>query len=379
MNYLNLLAENFLLLLNAMSIYILIGLLFAGILKQLIPDNFIKKHLGKGTFSSVLKATALGTPLPICSCSVIPLAQSLRKEGASKGAVQSFLISSPITGVDSILATYSFFGIVFTIFRLISSVIIAILVGFIQNISQKEEEQIEVLDNNSCCTSSSCCSSSNTKKSFSIKEAFLYAYGILFKDMVKPLFLGLLLGTLFTTFAPKEYTSLLFDNQILTYFVIMIFAMPLYVCATASLPIAASFVMLGMSSGAAFIFLTAGPATSAVTMSVVYKMLGKKSLFIYTFSIMALSLLFAFMYDTFLQDVELISLLSKDIEEYSVFSQLSSMIILLLIFYYLLVEKYFKKKEDSCYSSNNIEDKSSNNLTFTQQKVNNSLKFKVKK
>ena len=123
------LANNFLVLLDAMSIYILIGLLIAGILKQLIPDDFVVKHLGKGSVSSVLKATIFGIPLPVCSCSVIPLAQGLRKEGASKGAVQSFLISSPITGVDSILATFSFFGLLFTIFRVISSIMIAIIVG----------------------------------------------------------------------------------------------------------------------------------------------------------------------------------------------------------------------------------------------------------
>lgn len=106
-----LLANNFLVLLDAMSIYILIGLLIAGFLKQIIPDDFVVKHLGKGSISSVLKATLFGIPLPVCSCSVVPLAQGLRKEGASKGAVQSFLISSPITGVDSILATFSFFGL----------------------------------------------------------------------------------------------------------------------------------------------------------------------------------------------------------------------------------------------------------------------------
>lgn len=108
-------ADNFLKLLDAMAIYILVGLLIAGILKQLIPDDFISKHLGKGSIGSVIKSTIFGIPLPVCSCSVIPLAQGLRKEGASKGSVQSFLISSPITGVDSILATYSFFGLFFTI------------------------------------------------------------------------------------------------------------------------------------------------------------------------------------------------------------------------------------------------------------------------
>ena len=343
-------ANNFLILLDAMAIYILIGLLIAGILKQLVPDDFVIKHLGKGSISSVLKATLFGIPLPVCSCSVIPLAQSLRKEGASKGAVQSFLISTPITGVDSILATFSFFGLIFTIFRVVSSIIIAIIVGLIQNFVEKESpsdiKNTVVVD--SCCSDSSCSTSSGTssllvkKKKFSFKSAFSYAYVILFKDMVKPLFIGLLLGALFTTFTPKEYASMLFENQILTYFVILAFAMPLYVCATASLPIAAAFILQGMSGGAAFIFLTAGPATSAITMSVVYKTLGKKALIVYASTIAVLSFIFAFIYDFFFGNINIINF-AKDMEHSSLFSQAASFIMLALMSYYLIKPRLYRK------------------------------------
>ena len=340
------LSNNFLLLLDAMAIYILIGLFVAGILKQLVPDDFVTKHLGKGSFSSVIKATIFGIPLPVCSCSVIPLAQSLKKEGASKGAVQSFLISSPITGVDSIFATYSFFGLFFTIFRVVSSVIIAITVGIIQNLLEKEEkveEKKSFFTRTSCGCSGSCSSSnSNIKKKFSIKEVFNYAYVTLFKDMVKPLFIGLIFGALFTTFAPKEYTSLLFDNQFLTYIIIILFAMPLYVCATASLPIAAALMIEGMSPGAAFIFLTAGPATSMVTMSVVFKTLGKKSLVIYLGTIAILSLLFGFILDTFFSDLSILNF-DLDNDESSFLSQLSSLIMLILMIYYL-VKAWFERR-----------------------------------
>ena len=139
MNYIIEFFNNFFLLVNAMSIYIMLGLLFAGILKQFIPDDFVSKNLGNDSTTSVIKATIFGIPLPVCSCSVIPLAQGLKKEGASKGAVQSFLISTPITGVDSILATFSFFGLIFTVFRVISSIIIAICVGLIQNFVQSKQ------------------------------------------------------------------------------------------------------------------------------------------------------------------------------------------------------------------------------------------------
>lgn len=330
-------ANNFLILLDAMAIYILVGLLIAGILKQLVPDDFVIKHLGKGSTSSVLKATLFGIPLPVCSCSVIPLAQGLRKEGASKGAVQSFLISTPITGVDSILATFSFFGLVFTLFRVISSVIIAIIVGLVQNFVEKEEvnKPKGFTTTQACGCSNSSCSTTQEKKKFSIKNAFSYAYKTLFLDMVKPLFIGLLLGAVFTTFTPKEYTSLLFENQILTYIVIMIFAMPLYVCATASLPIAAAFILQGMSGGAAFIFLTAGPATSAITMSVVYKTLGKTSLIVYVSTIAILSFIFAFIYDFAFANINIINF-SNNIEESTLVSQIASFIMLALMSYYLI-------------------------------------------
>lgn len=343
MEIIQLLSSNFLLLLNAMSIYLLVGLFIAGILKQIVPDDFISKHLGKDSIGSVIKATIFGIPLPICSCSVIPLAQSLRKEGASKGAVQSFLISTPITGVDSILATFSFFGLVFTIFRVVSSVIIGIIVGLVQNVAEKNEEKIEVVKEESTCgCHCSCSSTKKQKKSFSIKEVFSYAYVTLLKDMVKPLFVGLILGALFTTFVPKEYSSMLFENQFLTYIVIILIAMPLYVCATASLPLAAALMLNGMSGGAVFIFLTAGPATSAVTMSVVYKLLGKKSLIIYVGTIGLLSLLFGFLYDTFFSGLNILKF-STDNEEISIIDQISSLIILILISYYL-IKSWFDRK-----------------------------------
>lgn len=367
-------ANNFLTLLDAMSIYVMVGLLIAGILKQLIPDDFVSSHLGKDSTGSVIKATIFGIPLPVCSCSVIPLAQGLKKEGASKGAVQSFLISTPITGVDSILATFSFFGLVFTLFRLVSSIVIAIIVGLIQNFVEKGDEptdkkaetkvqpsfsmqapqnsnsftavQPQTQKEEGCgCGTSSC----SEKKKFSFKAALSYGYGMLFQDMAKALLIGLILGALFTTFMPKEYAKLLFDNQILTYFVILLFAMPLYTCATASLPIAAALMMQGMSGGAAFVFLTAGPATSAVTMSVIYKMLGKTSLIIYSGTIAILSLILGFVFDSFFGNLAILNM-SQHMEEPSLVESLASLSMLVLIVYHLGKAKFTKKKESCCSS-----------------------------
>lgn len=330
-------AENILILANAMSFYILIGLLFAGILKQLIPDHFIASHLGEKRTASVVKATLFGIPMPVCSCSVIPLAKSLQKEGASKGAVQSFLISTPITGADSILATYSFFGWFFTLYRVITSVIIAIITGLLQNLTDSKESDLQAEDQ-SCC--SSCCGSEvqKEKKGFSLKESFVYAYVTLFEDIYKALLIGLILGGLFTTLLPREIIAPLFEYQILTYFAVLIIAMPLYVCATASLPIAAAFMLSGMSSGAAFVFLSAGPATNTVTMGVVAQMFGKKALLIYLGTIASLSILFGSLFDTFFGELNILNM-ATEVENFGIIDTVSTVIMFGLIAYYLIKKR----------------------------------------
>ena len=339
---------NFFELLNAMAIYILIGIIFAGVLKQIIPEDFVSKHLGDGNFSSVLKASLLGIPMPLCSCSVIPFANSLKKEGASKGAVQSFLISTPITGADSIIATYAFFGWIFTIYRVVSSFIIAIVAGILQNIVDNKFEKNKEEDKNEshcCCTSS--CSSQNedtetVKKTFSIKEVFDYAFNTIFKDFAKPLLFGLLLGAVFTTFLPKEYASVVFENQFLSYGLILLISVPLYVCATASLPIAAALMMSGLSGGAAFIFLSAGPATNSVTMSVIYKSLGKSALVIYLGTITFLSLLFGYLFDTYFPTLDILHFANHQ-EETNILNTIASGFMILLMLYYF-VQPMFKKE-----------------------------------
>ena len=373
--------ENFFLLASAMSFYILLGLIIAGFLKQIVPSDFISKHLGKSSLGSVIKATIFGIPLPICSCSVVPLAKSLQKEGASRGAVQSFLISTPITGVDSIAATYSFFGWVFTLYRVITSVIIAIIVGIIENLVGSKESIKDVknstcgcsdegcedskqkssftLNNTlskpkvattsfsmtptkesdeSCCSGGSCCSSESKSEGFSIKSVFDYAFNTLFKDIAKSLLFGLILGAIFTTFLPKEMLATIYDNRFLTYFMVLIVAMPLYVCATASLPIAAAFVLSGMSAGAAFVFLSAGPATNTITMGVVAQMFGKKSLAIYVGTIAILSIIFGYLFDIFFGNLEVLKLVNS-IEKISVVDMVSTIIMLSLIIYYVVLKR----------------------------------------
>lgn len=342
--------DNAMILADAMSFYILLGLLIAGVLKQLIPDNFISSHLGKSKISSVIKSTILGIPMPVCSCSVIPLAKSLQKEGASKGSVQSFLIATPITGADSIMATYSFFGWIFTLYRVITSIFIAIITGVIQNyIDNKSSKKMLFTENklsiDSSCTTS-CCSKPE-KTNFSIIKSFDYAFNVLFKDIYIGLFAGLIIGAVFTTLLPKELLEPLFKYEFLTYIAVLFISLPLYVCATASLPIAAAFLLSGMSSGGVFVFLSAGPATNSITMGVVASMFGKKSLFIYLGAIASLSILFGYVFDTFFSDLKLMDLHTHE-EQSSIIDTISTIILFILMIYSFITTKLKKEKSSCC-------------------------------
>lgn len=354
----------------AMAPYILFGLVFAGILHELVPDSIVTRHLGKDNVSSVVKSTVFGIPLPVCSCGVIPLATSIKKSGASKGATLSFLISTPITGVDSIMATYGIFGWIFTLYRAITSMIIAMVAGILTNIFDKSEiiEEIKkpvfsavapqtatsfsmnnLNKEESCGTGTgSCCSTnSDSTKKFSFKSSMTYAFGTLLSDISKPLFWGLLLGALITVAIPENLSDVLQEYSWLSYLIVIAIAIPMYVCATASLPIAAGLMLSGVSAGAAFVFLSAGPATNTVTIGVVKKMLGTKSLAIYLGSITIGSILFGLGLDYIfnISEIDPASLIHMH-EEAGIIDTISSVILWGFIFWYLL-KPYFAKKDCS--------------------------------
>lgn len=333
-----------------MGIYILFGLLAAGVLHQLISETWIQKHLGSDTHSSVYKAALFGTPLPLCSCSVIPFAASLRKNGASKGATLSFLISTPITGIDSMLATFGMFGWVFTLYRVFSSVIIAIAAGVIMN--RVEPKEILKKGFSFSATAPKMASpiiqttQSQPKKPFSILSVFEYGLITLLGSFSKPLFWGLLLGAFITAAIPTNLHELFNDNRFLGYLIAVAIAAPMYVCATASLPIAASLIIAGVSPGAAFIFLSAGPATNTVTMGVVKSMLGTRALVVYLSVIAVGSVLFGALIDLAFDTLSI----NMDVnlhEHHTMIEKVAAIILLALMGWHLL-RGLFLKKDKSC-------------------------------
>lgn len=297
-------------LLLEMAPWLLLGLIFAGLLKVYFPQKHIDKYLGKSDFKSTLNASLLGIPMPLCSCGVIPTGISFFKNGASKGATNSFLISTPQTGVDSIFATYSMLGWPFAVLRPFVAFVTGIVGGVLTNIFIKERP-VEVAKSASpfasfkidaavlgkadeSCSDDSCgCHEPKIEdKRPALIRAADYAFVELLQDIAKWLILGFLIAALISVVLPDDFFSSFKGLGLLEILVVLAASVPIYICATGSIPIAAVLLIKGVSPGAALVFLMAGPATNVATMTVLGKTMGRKSLTIYLATIIIGAIVF---------------------------------------------------------------------------------------
>ena len=274
---------------NEMSPYLLLGFLLAGIMHAFIPDGWYTKYLSGNTFRSVVNAAIFGVPLPLCSCGVIPTAMSLRREGASKGAVVSFLIATPQTGVDSIFATYSLMGLPFAVVRPIAALCTAIIGGTFVNWNGDNEEMSAVAD-------ASRAYSEQPRLSFASRcgEALKFGFVEMMEDIGKWLVIGLIVAGLITVLVPDSFFAIFRDNTLLSVLLVLCVSVPMYICATGSIPIAVALMMKGLTPGAALVMLMAGPACNVASILVVNKVLGKKTLLLYLAAIVGGSIFFGF-------------------------------------------------------------------------------------
>ena len=273
-----------------MAVYLLLGFLLAGILYAFFPEEKVIKYLGRRNIRSVVNAAIFGIPLPLCSCGVIPTALSLKRQGASDGATVSFLISTPATGADSILATYGLMGPLFAVFRPVATFISGLLGGTLVNFFQRQE----VRETNSKIINSKLGhEKSEHKHNFreKLRTTFTYGYFDLLKSITKWLLWGTLIAGVISYTIPASLIERYLRFNFLSMVAMLIVGIPLYVCATGSIPIVASLMIKGLSPGAGLVFLMAGPATNAVTITVMAKNLGKRIVTVYLLSI-ALSALF---------------------------------------------------------------------------------------
>ena len=263
-----------------MAPYLLLGFLFAGIMYVWFPRKKVYRYLGKPNTASVINAALIGIPLPLCSCGVIPTGISFYNSGASKGSSTSFMISTPQTGVDSILVTYSLLGLPMAIIKPVIALLTGIFGGFLTNLfdPKKSIEQQEVIEEN------------NIDRSFI--GMLRYGFVEFMEDIAKWLIIGLFLAALIEVVVPETFFTAYIGNEYIEMLLILVAAIPLYVCATGSIPIAAVLMLKGLSPGAAIVFLMAGPATNAATITVIGKILGRKTLFVYLISIILGALFF---------------------------------------------------------------------------------------
>jgi hypothetical protein len=274
-------------LLNEAAPYVLLGFFAAGLLKAFVSEEFVASHLGHSNFGSVIKASLFGIPIPLCSCGVIPAAIGLRKHGASRGATSAFLISTPETGIDSIAITWALLDPIMTIMRPVAACITATLTGLFVNLLPPEPSLAPAAVPNpahgSC--SGGCCGEAPAEPSHGplkrLGGGLRFAFGDLLGDIGKWLLIGILISGVISFFVPADFFGRYFGNEFLSLLAMLAVGIPLYICASASTPIAAALVLKGLSPGAALVFLLAGPATNAATLTVIGKFLGKKVTVIY--------------------------------------------------------------------------------------------------
>lgn len=274
--------------------YVLFGFLAAGLLRALLPEEAVARHLGNKGTASVLKASLFGVPLPLCSCGVIPAAVGLRRQGASKGASAAFLVSVPETGVDSIAITWALLDPIMTVVRPAAAFLTATVTGVLINLLPDEKEP-KTEAGGGCGCAASCGAESSPSASpplgRRLREGVAYAFGELLKDIGKWLLLGIVVAGLIAYFVPGDFFTRYMGSELLSMLVMLAVGIPMYICASASTPVAAALVLKGLSPGAALVFLLAGPATNAATITVVRRFWGKGATAVYLASIAGCSLL----------------------------------------------------------------------------------------
>jgi len=337
--------NNLWMMINEFAPFLILGFFISGVLSVYLTVEIVQKYLGSDSLFSVFLASLLGVPLPLCSCGVIPVSAYLSKHGASKGSVTSFLISTPQTGVDSIFITYAMLGPFFAIYRPIIAFFSGVLGGTCVHLFDDNKKSI-VEEN----CDDDCCDDQSKSKIFNI---FNYGFVKLPMDIAGPLIFGLVLSSLILVFIPSNYFDMV-GSGFLGMLIMLVVGLPTYVCATASVPIAFALHASGFSMGAVLVFLMSGPATNITTMTVIYKILGRKNLLIYLLSIVICSIGFGLLFDLMFPG------LGIEDNNYSVSHILNSnmrialSLSLIFILFNSLRIKYFVSKNGSISSNSNL-------------------------
>ncbi|QDP00524.1 SO_0444 family Cu/Zn efflux transporter [Thalassotalea sp. PS06] len=344
------LINNFIAIINEASPWLLLGLIIAGLMKSMVPTQVLSQHLGEGKIA-IVKAAFIGAPLPLCSCGVIPVATQLHRSGASSPATSAFLVATPETGVDSVSVSYALLGPVMAVYRPISAITSAIFTGLLvdrgtksdnarinetptvtstevntgfnktptltssekaehqhgqtsccashseadpihQTVKEIETEQALEVKESSCCASTATAVADDRPSLLSkFSTGLRYAFTKLLDDLILWLLIGLVFATLIRTFLPADFL-LQYGSGISAMLLMILISVPMYICATASTPLAAGLIMAGISPGTALVFMMAGPATNISTLGVIRNEMGGRVLTLYLAGIVVSSIAF---------------------------------------------------------------------------------------
>ena len=313
---------------TVMSPYLLFGFFMAGLLSIFISPRLVERHLGGHGILPVLKASLFGIPLPLCSCGVIPVSMSLHKHGASKGATISFLLSTPQTGVDSIFVTYSLLGPVFAVIRPVAALVTGLFGGILVDLFA--HKGTSAADQEPC--NGSCC---EVTPSFGRKlvNGMRYGFIVLPRDIGKAMLVGLVVAAVISAIVPADFFSRNLGTGIGAMLLMMLIGIPLYVCATASVPIAAAMILKGLTPGAALVFLMTGPATNAAGLATIWRTLGRRVALLYLLSIAVCALAFGMIVDAFAFHVNVVVAAHHHEMGPSLLGHVSAIVLLLVLSY----------------------------------------------
>lgn len=379
-----------------MAPYLLLGFLLAGLMHEFVPKSLSQRYLSGRSMKSVLWAALFGVPLPLCSCGVIPTAMGLRREGAGKGATIAFLIATPQTGVDSIVATYSLMGLPFALIRPLVAMVTAVMGGWLVNATdneilavrspQKHEEEHhgcccgehhEEEHSHDCCCGKhheeehhDCCCGKHHEEKHShgcccgehkrniwhrLWDAMTYAFVEMMGDIGKWLLVGLALAGIITAMVPDTWFAVFQGNSLLSILFVLLLSIPMYLCATGSIPIAVALMLKGLTPGAALVLLMAGPACNAASIVLIRKELGWRTLLVYLSSLVLGAVVFGLAIDLLLPEAwftQALHLTDHSCEEGpGLFSIVSTLVLALLLLNAFSPVKVWKGKGCSCHSS----------------------------
>jgi uncharacterized membrane protein YraQ (UPF0718 family) len=295
--------ESWHLLLEA-GIYVLFGILAGGLLKTFLSPAYVARHLGQGRFLPVIKAALFGVPMPLCSCGVLPAAAALKKQGANNGATVAFLIATPESGIDSIGISYALLDPIMTVARPLAAFATAMVAGIAENLRKTPEPTlitaVAPCSVDGCCDGTDCSPEDHARHHTfgeKVRAGLRYAFLELWGDLAPWFFLGLILAGIITALVPDDFISNYLGGGLAAMLFMLAFGIPLYICASASTPIAAALILKGVSPGVALVFMLAGPATNVASLTVLGGLIGKRATALYLAAIATTSVICGLLVD----------------------------------------------------------------------------------